>query len=119
MAKGKTETRERRKRIHRNIRQTIIGTSQRPRLSVYRSNQYIYAQLIDDWAGHTLASASSRESAVDGDTPTEESHAVGRVLAERAQDAGIDRVVFDRSGYKYHGRVEALAEGAREGGLHL
>ena len=119
MAKGKEKTRERRKRIHSTIRQTIQGTSQRPRLSVYRSNQYIYAQLIDDWAGHTLASASSQEEELDAETPTEASHAVGQTLAQRAKDEGIERAVFDRSGYKYHGRVKALAEGAREGGLHL
>lgn len=119
MAKGKAKTRARRKRIHRNIRQTIQGTSGRPRLSVYRSNNYIYAQLIDDWEGHTLVSASSQEDGIDAEDPVGESHAVGRVLAERAEEAGIDRAVFDRSGYKYHGRVKALAEGAREGGLQL
>ncbi|PEN04776.1 50S ribosomal protein L18 [Longimonas halophila] len=119
MAKGKETTRTRRKRIHRNIRQTIQGTARRPRLSVYRSNKYIYAQLIDDWTGHTLASASSQEEDINAESPTEASHAVGQILAERAEDEGIDRAVFDRSGYKYHGRVKALAEGAREGGLHL
>jgi large subunit ribosomal protein L18 len=119
MAKGKEETRSRRKRIHRNIRKTIHGTAHRPRLSVYRSNQYIYAQLIDDWSGHTLAAASSQEDELDAENPTEAGHAVGQMLAERAKDQGIERAVFDRSGYKYHGRVKALAEGAREGGLHL
>lgn len=119
MAKGKETTRSRRKRIHRNIRQTIQGTARRPRLSVYRSNKYIYAQLIDDWAGHTLASASSQEDGISADNPTELGRAVGEALAERAKDEGIERAVFDRSGYKYHGRVKALAEGAREGGLHL
>ena len=96
-----------------------MGTSVRPRLSVYRSNKYIYAQLIDDFAGHTLASASSQEEGVAGETPTEESHAVGELLADRAEDEGIEKAVFDRSGYKYHGRVKALAEGAREGGLNV
>ena len=119
MAKGKEKTRARRKRIHKNIRQTIQGSSIRPRLSVYRSNKYIYAQLIDDWAGHTLASASTRDDNIDAEDPVDASHEVGRILAERAKDAGIERAVFDRSGYKYHGRVKALAEGAREGGLHL
>lgn len=119
MAKGKETTRARRKRIHRNIRQTIQGTALRPRLSVYRSNKYIYAQLIDDWSGHTLASASSKEETIDAESPVEASRAVGQALAERANDEGIDRAVFDRSGYKYHGRVKALAEGAREGGLRL
>jgi len=84
---------------------------------VYRSNKYIYAQLIDDFEGHTLAAASSLEDEVSEETPTEEGRAVGELIAERAQDEGIDKVVFDRSGYKYHGRVQALAEGARDGGL--
>jgi large subunit ribosomal protein L18 len=119
MAKGKKEKAERRQRIHASIRQTIMGSPVRPRLSVYRSNKYIYAQLIDDFAGHTLASASSLEDGVQGDTPTDESHRVGELIAERAQEKGIDKAVFDRSGYRYHGRVQALAEGAREGGLHL
>jgi len=117
MAKGTHEKVKRRKRIHKSIREDMMGTSARPRLSVYRSNKYIYAQLIDDFEGHTLASASSLEDDVDGDTPTEESRAVGALIAERAQEEGIDQVVFDRGGYKYHGRVAALAEGARDGGL--
>jgi len=117
MAKGKHEEVKRRKRIHRSIREDMMGTSVRPRLSVYRSNKYIYAQLIDDFEGHTLASASSLEDEVDGDTPTDESREVGALLAERAQEEDIDQVVFDRGGYKYHGRVKALAEGARNGGL--
>lgn len=96
-----------------------MGTSVRPRLSVYRSNKYIYAQLIDDFAGHTIASASSLEDEIEGDTPTDESRAVGEELAERAKEEGIDKVVFDRGGYKYHGRVAALADGAREGGLEF
>jgi len=119
MAKGTREKIERRQRIHSSIRESLMGTSVRPRLSVYRSNKYIYAQLIDDFAGHTLASASSQEEGVAGETPTEESHAVGELLADRAEDEGIEKAVFDRSGYKYHGRVEALAEGARDGGLEL
>lgn len=117
MAKGKKEKVERRKRIHRSIREDVMGTSVRPRLSVYRSNKYIYAQLIDDFEGHTLASASSLEDGVDEESPTDESRKVGELLAERAQEEGIEAVVFDRGGYKYHGRVEAVAEGAREGGL--
>lgn len=119
MAKGKKEKVERRKRIHRSIREDVIGTSVRPRLSVYRSNKYIYAQLIDDFAGHTLAAASSLEDGVDGDSPTDESRVVGELIAERAQDEGIEKVVFDRGGYQYHGRVEALADGARDGGLEF
>lgn len=90
-----------------------------PRLSVYRSNKEIYAQVIDDTAGHTLVSASSREPQIAGlkDNKTAKSKVVGTELAKRAQEAGISQVVFDRGGYLYHGRVKALADGAREGGL--
>jgi large subunit ribosomal protein L18 len=119
MAKGKKEKVERRQRIHRKIRQSIMGTPGRPRLSIYRSNKYIYAQLIDDFAGHTLTAASSLEDGVSGEDPTEESRRVGELLAERAKENGIEKAVFDRSGYKYHGRVQALAEGARDGGLNV
>jgi large subunit ribosomal protein L18 len=118
MAKQKSKQ-ERRRRVHRGIRKRIHGTPVRPRLSVYRSNNNIYAQLIDDIEGHTLASASTLEDGVAGDDPTDASHAVGKVLAERASEQGIKKAVFDRSGYRYHGRVRALAEGAREGGLQL
>lgn len=118
MAKIKSKA-ERRQRVHRGIRKKIHGTPVRPRLSVYRSNKYIYAQLIDDFDGHTLASASSLEDGLDAEDPTDESRKVGEVLAERAKEKGIEKAVFDRSGYKYHGRVKALAEGAREGGLHV
>ncbi|PSQ83171.1 MAG: 50S ribosomal protein L18 [Bacteroidetes bacterium QS_7_67_15] len=114
----KSSKQERRHRVHRGLRKDINGTSARPRLSVYRSNKHIYAQLIDDIAAHTMAAASSREEGVaEEDTRTEQSHAVGELLAERAQEEGIGQVVFDRSGYPYHGRVKALAEGAREAGL--
>lgn len=111
---------QRRKRIHRRVRKKIIGTAQRPRLSVFRSNKYIYAQLIDDRAGVTLTQASSYEAAVanDGDKASQ-AKAVGQLIAERAKAAGVETAVFDRSGYLYHGRVKALAEGAREGGLNL
>lgn len=119
MAKGKKEKVERRQRIHDSIRESMFGTSVRPRLSVYRSNKYIYAQLIDDMEGQTLASASSLADDVEGESPTEESRSVGELLAERAQEEGIEKAVFDRGGYKYQGRVEALAEGAREGGLQV
>ncbi|WP_022836592.1 50S ribosomal protein L18 [Salisaeta longa] len=119
MAKGSKEKAARRKRVHDSIRQTIMGTSQRPRLSVYRSNKYIYAQLIDDLSGKTLTAASSLEADVSGENRTEESRHVGELVAERAQEEGITKAVFDRSGYKYHGRVRAVAEGARDGGLHL
>lgn len=107
-------------RRHRKIRvrKKIHGAATRPRLAVYRSNRYIYAQLIDDDNGKTLAAASSQEAelrskTLSSDTATE----VGKMLAERAKAAGIDTVVFDRGGYPYHGRVAALAEAAREGGL--
>jgi len=97
----------------------MFGTSVRPRLSVYRSNQHIYAQLVDDMEGHTLTSASSLADDVEGEAPVEESRAVGELLAERAQDQDIEKAVFDRGGYKYQGRVRALAEGARDGGLQF
>ena len=113
----KSKKRARRERVKRGIRDKIHGTRARPRLSVYRSNQHIYAQLIDDLRGHTMAAASSRDDGVVGESPTDVSQAVGELLAERAEDKGIEKVVFDRNGYRYHGRVEALAEGAREGGL--
>ena len=96
------------------------GTGERPRLAVYRSNRYIYAQVIDDEAGHTLAAASSQEPALRTKSLTVDTAAeVGKLVASRAKEAGIDTVVFDRGGFKYHGRVKALAEAAREGGLKL
>ena len=98
------------------IRRKVFGTAERPRLSVYRSNVHIYAQLIDDLEGHTLAAAGSREvtGAEDG---TDAARKVGELVASRAADAGIETAVFDRGGNKYHGRIAALAEGARSGGL--
>jgi large subunit ribosomal protein L18 len=111
------------KRLHREkrrrrVRRKIIGTPGRPRLSVYRSNVHIYAQLIDDYAGHTLAAADSREVG-EAENRTEAAREVGELVAARATEAGIREVVFDRGGNKYHGRVAALAEGARSGGLKL
>lgn len=103
-----------RKRLHMRIRNKISGTTERPRLSVYRSNKAIYCQLIDDQKGHTVAAASSQ--GVNG-TKTEQAVAVGKLIAERAKATGIESIVFDRGGYRYHGRVRSLAEGAREGGL--
>lgn len=101
-------------------RNAIIGTPDRPRLSVFRSNKNIYAQIIDDIRGETLVSSSSLQDKVPEDkTKTEVSKIIGETLAEKAKDAGITRVVFDRNGYRYHGRVRALAEGAREGGLEF
>ena len=111
---------KRRKRIHRRVRKKIQGTAQQPRLNIFRSNRYIYAQLIDDENGHTLASASSYEPAVANEgSKSDQAKAVGKLIAERAQAAGIERALFDRGGYLYHGRVKSLAEGAREGGLNL
>ncbi|MDP8951288.1 MAG: 50S ribosomal protein L18 [Actinomycetota bacterium] len=111
------------KRAHKNrrrarIRRKMFGTAERPRLSVYRSNAHIYAQLVDDFAAHTLTAADSRE--VEGaENRTDAARKVGEILARRAGDAGIEAVVFDRGGNKYHGRVAALAEGARSGGLEF
>lgn len=107
----------RRLRIRRSIRKKISGSSQKPRLSVFRSNKDIYAQLIDDINGHTLISASSRELDGGKTTKTEVSKTVGQKLAEKALGQGISEVTFDRGGYLFHGRVKALAEGAREAGL--
>jgi len=108
----------RRERIKRGIRKRLSGSTERPRLSVYRSNKGIYAQIIDDISGNTLVSASSlsKEFSATG-TKIEQSKIVGKLVAEKAVAAGINQVVFDRNGYLYHGRVKSLAEGAREGGL--
>jgi len=108
----------RRDRIKKGIRKRLSGTEERPRLSVFRSNKDIYAQIVDDSTGRTLAAASSRSKdfAATG-TKVEQSLAVGKLLAEKAVAAGISKVVFDRNGYLYHGRVKSLADGAREGGL--
>ena len=113
-----TTTRRRgRERRHKRVRKKVIGTAERPRLAVYRSNRYVYAQLIDDYAGRTLVAVSNL-GAKDGG-PTEQAKAVGQELAARAKEAGIATVTFDRGGFQYHGRVRAVAEGAREGGLDL
>ncbi len=109
---------QKRKRIHMRIRKSIKGTAQRPRLNIFRSNRYIYAQLIDDLQGTTLAQANSHETSIENSgNKIDQSAATGKLLAERAKAAGIDKVLFDRGGYLYHGRVKALADGAREGGL--
>ena len=107
----------RRKRIHMRIRKKMEGTSARPRLSVYRSNKQIYCQLIDDTKGTTLASAASTDEAVAGANKTELAKKVGELIGSRAQAINISEVVFDRGGYLFHGRVKALAEGARSAGL--
>ncbi len=109
---------QKRDRIKRRVRGKISGSSSAPRLSVYKSNKEIYAQLIDDKEGKTLVSASSREKGVDAKgTKTEVAAAVGKKIAEKAKAAGFEKIVFDRNGFVYHGRVKALADGAREGGL--
>ena len=109
---------EKRRRIHYRVRKHVKGTSSRPRLSVFRSNRSIYCQVIDDLNGNTLVSASSGESSVPtGGNKTEQAKAVGKLIAEKALAQNISNVVFDRGGYLYHGRVKALADGAREAGL--
>ena len=110
-----------RKRRHVRVRKSVTGTAERPRLSVYRSTNHIYAQLIDDTKGVTLASASTLEKSVKaeiaGKTKREAAKGVGKLAAERAKEKGIETVVFDRGGYLYTGRVQSLADGAREAGL--
>ena len=111
--------REARGRRHVRVRKTLRGTPEAPRLAVFRSARHMHVQVIDDTAGHTLAAASSVEkvvAAVEGDKKAKAAK-VGQLIAERAKAAGIEKVVFDRGGYKYHGRVAALADAAREGGL--
>jgi large subunit ribosomal protein L18 len=108
---------ERRIKIKFRIRKKIVGTAERPRLSVFRSNKQIYAQVINDKAGVTLAAASSL--GFEKMNKTEQAKKVGLLLAEKAKAAGVESVVFDRNGYLYHGRVQSLADGAREGGLNF
>ena len=108
---------ERRQRIKFRIRKIVSGTAAKPRLSVFRSNKEIYAQIIDDVNGVTLAAASSREAGVTKGTKIETAASVGKLIAEKALKAGIDTITFDRGGNLYHGRVKSLAEGAREAGL--
>ena len=111
-----------RRRIHKRIRTKVSGSSERPRLCVYRSSRYVYAQIIDDSQGKTLAAASTIEKELRGECSKgtgniEASKLVGKTIAERAKSKGIETVVFDRGGYLYHGRVKAVAEAARESGL--
>jgi len=117
----KLSVREARIRRHLRVRKKVKGTPQRPRLNVFRSLNHIYAQIIDDTAGHTLVAASTLDpelrGRLDGKRKTEQAALVGELIARRARDKGIVQVVFDRGGYKYHGRVKALAEAARQGGL--
>jgi large subunit ribosomal protein L18 len=113
-----------RKRRHVRVRAKVSGTQARPRLNVFRSSAHMYCQVIDDLAGHTLAAASDIEDEVKklagkDANKTERANAVGKVIAQRAKDAGITSVVFDRGGFLYHGRIKAVADGAREGGLEF
>ena len=116
MALSKTDRRD---RIRFRIRKTVSGTTQRPRLAVFRSNKEIYAQLIDDVNGKTITAASSRDKDLDASNTNSVDTAklVGQAIAEKAKSAGIESITFDRGGYLYHGRIKSLAEGAREGGL--
>ena len=109
----------RRLRRRRRVRAKVHGTAERPRISVFRSNRGIFAQLVDDDSGRTLASVNWTESDLRSLKPMEQAGKAGRLLAERAKAAGVETAVFDRGGYQYHGRVKALAEGAREGGLNF
>ena len=114
----KIDSNKARLKRHRRVRAKISGTAQRPRLSVYRSTKHIYAQLIDDVAGVTLASASSQDKGFEGNGGNKDgARKVGETIAKAAAEKGITEVVFDRGGYVYHGRIKELAEGAREGGL--
>ncbi len=121
IAKGNAKKAVARKRRHIRVRKRVNGTAERPRLVVTRSNRHIVAQVVNDKLGHTLASASTLEASLrtaEG-TKTDLSRQVGKLVGERAKAAGVDTVVFDRAGFKYHGRVAAVADGAREGGLAL
>ena len=109
--------RQQRLRRRRRVRARIVGSAERPRLSVYRSNHGVFAQLVDDAAGKTLAAVNWTEPELRKLTASEQAKRAGELLAERAKKAGVETCVFDRGGYKFHGRVKALAEGAREGGL--
>jgi large subunit ribosomal protein L18 len=115
----KLTTEQKRKRRHRRVRGRVQGSAARPRLCVFRSSKGIYAQVIDDDAGVTLASASTLVLDGASGSKSEKAAEVGKLVAQRARDAGIEKVVFDRGGYLYHGRVKALADGAREGGLEF
>ncbi|MCL4465649.1 MAG: 50S ribosomal protein L18 [Chloroflexi bacterium] len=116
-----TTSRELRERRHLRVRKKVVGTAERPRLSVFRSLQHVYAQVIDDTQGATLAAASTLEAdlrgQLDGKSKSAEAELVGQLIAQRARERGVERVVFDRGGYQYHGRVKALAEAARAAGL--
>ena len=114
-----TTPQQRRLKRRRRVRAKVQGTAERPRISVFRSNRGIFAQLIDDDAGRTLAAVNWTEADLRSLKPLEQAKKAGELLAQRAQAAGVESAVFDRGGYQYHGRVKALAEGAREGGLQF
>jgi len=120
LAMAQRDRAEVRRAVHRRIRRKVQGSGERPRLTIYRSLNHIYAQIIDDVQGRTLAAASTTEKDLRGATGgnVEAAERVGRAIAERALSAGVDHVVFDRGGYRYHGRVKALADAAREAGLN-
>jgi large subunit ribosomal protein L18 len=111
---NKTESRS---RIHLRIRKKVVGTAERPRLSIFRSLKHIYAQVIDDAGGRTIAAASSREKGQESGNNKKGAAEVGKLIASRCREKGIESVVFDRGGFKYHGRVKSLADAAREAGL--
>ncbi len=120
MSDSAKQKREARVRRHRRVRKKVLGTAERPRLAVFRSNRHITAQIIDDRAGRTLAAASTHEASLRQGAATVAGAAqAGALLAERAKAAGVDKVVFDRGGFLYHGRVAALADAAREAGLEF
>lgn len=111
---------EARRRRHFRVRKSVHGTGSKPRLAVFRSNKHIYAQVIDDDKGHTIAAASSKETSIKAETlTTDAATQVGKLVGARAHDAGITSVVFDRGGFQYHGRIKALADAAREAGLEF
>jgi len=118
---SKVTRQDRRVRKHERVRKSVEGSSERPRLNVFRSSKHIYAQIVDDVKGHTLVAASSLSKELDGQFKTgankPAARAVGKLIAQKAIEAKLDKVVFDRGGYVYHGRIKELAEGAREGGL--
>ncbi len=117
MSNSKNTTRVAREIRHRRVRKNVFGTASRPRLSIFRSAQHTYVQVVDDIQGHTIASAATVDKSIVEKTKLLRATAVGKSIAVKVQESGIKTVVFDRGGYKYHGRVKALAEGAREGGL--
>jgi large subunit ribosomal protein L18 len=114
----KTSKNEIRKRIHTRIRQRVRGSAERPRLAIFRSVNHIYAQVIDDRAGHTLAAAASTEKSTGGGGNVAGAKQIGKLVAERAKEKGVSKVVFDRGGYLYHGRIKALTDAARAAGLN-